>query len=78
MSPSISSLVCALPLRACVKRLTAERGATNPLGVVQNIRNLTNLALVSPQISWMLCPTEVPRLKIQQVQSLHVDAGKAV
>ena len=46
MSPSVS-LVSAPLLRARVNMVTAERWAKNPLGVVQNIRNLTNLALVS-------------------------------
>ena len=45
VSPSVS-LVRALPLRARVNGVTAEQRAKNPLGVVQNIRKLTDLALV--------------------------------
>ena len=49
MSSSVS-LVGAPLLRARVNMVTVERWAMNPLGVVQNIRNLTDLALVSSQI----------------------------
>ena len=45
MSPSVS-LVGAPVLQGCVNMVTAERQAKNPRGVEQNIRNLTNLALV--------------------------------
>ena len=75
MSPSVS-LVCAPLQRARVNRVTAECLAKNPLGVEQNIRNLPNLALVSPQFPWILCPTAVSGVKIQQVQSLHVVASQ--
>ena len=77
MSPSVS-LVCALLLRARVNMVTAERLAKNPLGVVQNIRNLTDLSLVSSQIPCILCPTAVSRLKIRLVQSLQVVASQTV
>ena len=77
VSPFVS-LVCALPPRARVNMVTAERRAKNPLGVVQNIENLTNLAIVSPQTSWFLSPIAVSRLKNQQVQNLHADAIQTV
>ena len=77
MSPSVS-LVGAPLLRARANMVTAERWAKNPLGVVQNIRNLSDLALVSSQIPWILCPTEDSRLKIQRVESLHVVASQTV
>ena len=72
------ALVCAPLLRARVNMVTAKRLAKNPLGAVHNTRNLTNLALVSSQILWLLCPTAVSRLKFQQVQSLHVVASQTV
>ena len=77
VSPFVS-LVFALPPRACVKRMTAERRGKNPLGVVQNLRNLTNQALVSSHTSWILCPTAVSGPKNQQVLSLHVVTSQTV
>ena len=47
----LGQVLCAPPLRTRVNRVTAERRAKNPLGVVQNIKNLTNLALVPSQTS---------------------------
>ena len=77
VSPSV--FLEGAPLqRARVNMVTAKCRAENPLGVEENIRNLTNLALVSSQIPWILCPTAVSRLKIQQVQSLHVVASQTV
>ena len=72
------SLVYALPLRACVNMVTAERPAKDAFVVVQNNRNLTTLPLVSVQTSWINCPIAVSRFKNQQVQSLHVVASQAV
>ena len=60
------SLARALRLRARANRVTAASLGKNPLGVEQNIRNLTNLSLVSSQIPWIFCPTAVSRLKNQQ------------
>ena len=58
--------------------VTAERLAKNPLSFVQNIRNVPNLALVSPQTSWILCSIAVHGLKNHQAQSLHVDASQTL
>ena len=77
VSPFVS-LVCALPPRARVNMLTAERWAKNLLRFTQNIRNLPNLALVSPQTSWILCPDAVSGLRNQQVQGLGVGASQTL
>ena len=76
MSPFVS-LVCAPLLRARVSMVTAERRANYPLGVVRNIRNLTNLALVSSQNSVdSLLPIAASRLKIQQGRAFMSSPAK--
>ena len=47
----LGQVLCAPPLRTRVNKMTANRRSKNPLGVVQNIKNLTNLALVPSQTS---------------------------
>ena len=61
------SRVCAPLLRARVEYGdSGPPGKESTLASCKNTRNLTHLSLVSSRIPWILCPTAVSRLKIQQ------------